>query len=595
MTLQVGRAIRATIFPVVLYCLPILGIAGLIARFGVDLPVADQWVLPKVFEHVAIHRLTFGDLFELHNTHRILFPRIIFISLAFLSNWNIKLEMYFGLTLAVVTFLVFLRIAALSSNIKSRGLFHLANVLTSLLIFSFHQSWLWGFQLPIFLINLCVALACLSLVEPIAKPRLRFPFAGLCCFIASFSSLQGLLTWIATVPVILSVTSSRQRWRFLIIWLGCFVLCCGLYTIGYVREPQTSNLTVSAFLITAIRFFLNLLAAPLTTSVNRAWIIGLVILLSFLFLTVDNLRLFLKTNTFGDAAPWLSIGCFSGLTCVLSTVGRTGLGADYPLIAVRYTTHTILLLIASIQLWRIFIEQKLVKRRLQVYSTEVEVYQNSCLLYGFLTGIICCFIWTRTMAVIPVVQDDLFYAKSSKTCLEIFNYLEDSEFFKQSSERCLRRMSKSTWWIQDGVRSLQNSGLRKFVKNATFEPDTTETYGYIDFPNNTEKVFKVQPNDIIKLSGWAAFSENSIPKEQPQLVFLSYGNQTSFFANAYINLDSPDLVEFFQSNQYRQSRWSTTFLADNLPSGETTIRAWIYEPMQAKFVALKGKVNIQVM
>ncbi|MFM6192415.1 MAG: hypothetical protein ACKPFB_21235, partial [Planktothrix sp.] len=83
-----------------LYLIPILGVTGFIIRFGVNVPFYDQWVLPALFEKTATGTLAFKDLFELHNNHRILFPRLIFIGLGFISNWNIKLELLFSLGLA---------------------------------------------------------------------------------------------------------------------------------------------------------------------------------------------------------------------------------------------------------------------------------------------------------------------------------------------------------------------------------------------------------------------------------------------------------------------------------------------------------------
>lgn len=87
------------------YFIPFVIVIGYITQFGVNIPVYDQWVLPKLFEKVATNQLHLRDLFELHNNHRILFPRLIFIALAFLSDWNIKLEMFFSLGLAVLTFI----------------------------------------------------------------------------------------------------------------------------------------------------------------------------------------------------------------------------------------------------------------------------------------------------------------------------------------------------------------------------------------------------------------------------------------------------------------------------------------------------------
>ncbi|HAN73960.1 MAG TPA: hypothetical protein DCQ63_06465 [Planktothrix sp. UBA8402] len=87
-----------------LYLIPILVVTGFIIYFGVNVPFYDQWVVPALLEKTATGTLQFKDLFELHNNHRILFPRLIFIALGFISSWNIKLELFFSLCLAIITF-----------------------------------------------------------------------------------------------------------------------------------------------------------------------------------------------------------------------------------------------------------------------------------------------------------------------------------------------------------------------------------------------------------------------------------------------------------------------------------------------------------
>ncbi|MGL5082647.1 MAG: hypothetical protein ACRC8A_14265 [Microcoleaceae cyanobacterium] len=596
-----------------LYLLPIAGVIWFITYFGVDVPIADQWVLPELLEKAATQKLTWGDLFELHNTHRILFPRLIFIGLGLLSSWNIKIELYFSLGLVILTALILYQLAVNTSIIKRGWLFHGTNLLTCILIFSLYQSWLWGFQLPIFWINSCVILACFILTAPSFNPQVnhtkfRLSGAGICCFIVSFSSAQGLISWLATVPCVVSLMHRNLEAKLtsqkylkticqpLTIWLLLLILSCRIYALGYIQEPEPkSNLSLIEYLATATQFLLNLLAAPLTNSLSGGWVLGLITLLNFLglmfyfswgMLTPTQPPTVLNHQTFDRSAPWISIGLFSFLTSGLMTLGRVDLGGSYPLYAVRYTTHTVLLLIAIIQLWRVLIEQK-------QCELPPEVTQNFNLLYSFFAGILVCLIGVRTEEAIASTQADFFYVKSGQTCLEVLNYLEDSVFFNQSPERCLLRMSKSTWWIQEGVKSLQTVGLRNFLQDADFITHSPQTHGYIDFPVATSKPFQLQDQDSIQLSGWAVFPGQ---KQQPQLVFLSTKalNSYSFFANAYVVQESPDIAEFFKSNRYSKSRWSVTFSANNLAQGEQVIQAWIYDSIQQQFLRLDGEVKVEI-
>ncbi|NJO45648.1 MAG: hypothetical protein HC835_08435 [Oscillatoriales cyanobacterium RM2_1_1] len=641
--MRFGLELTQEVLLFLLYSIPIIAVIWFIAYFGIDVPVADQWVLPELFEKVTARTLKFSDLVELHNTHRIVFPRFILISLGFLSSWNIKVEMIVSLGLVSLTFLVLYRLAVNTSIKPSDWLFHLTNGLTCVLIFSLYQSWLWGFQLAIFWINLWVVLACLILISsPGLKPQSSHNYttfltllkygsgwrdvsptaksvppgienrckyrctyklinAGICCFIASFSSAQGLLSWLATIPCVIVLSHRNlpkafprnliQLWKPLTIWLLLFLVCCGLYITGYIQESKPeSNLSRLAYLSTAAQFFLNLWAAPLTDSPDWGWILGLIIILNFLALMADVCWVrqvpasSIRHQSFEQGMPWVSIGLFSVLTNGLTTLGRTDLGGDYPLYAMRYTTHTLLLFIAILQLWRVWIEQK-------QFTSKPGAFQNSRLVYGFFSGILVCLIGLRTGGAIAAAQDDLSTLHRSQTCLEVFDYLENSIFFNQSPDRCLLRLSKSTWWIQDGVNSLQNAGLRYFAENITFVSNPTQIYGYIDFPADLSQVFSWQSQDSIQLSGWAIFPKKM---QQPQLVFFSSGNSKTFFAEADIGQESLDIATFFNSKLYHQSRWSVTFSPSNLGIGENIIKAWIYDPSQQQFLQLKGELKLDI-
>ncbi|MGB3403108.1 MAG: hypothetical protein WBA77_10500 [Microcoleaceae cyanobacterium] len=576
---------RASFFKgvlLLLYLSPVFAVIGFILAFAVDVPAYDQWVLPGLFEKVATGNITFADLFELHNYHRILFPRLIYIVLGFLSSWNILAEISFSFLLASITYILLYQLSRLTSNAQHTILFHLANLTTCLLIFSLTQRWLWGFQLPIFLINLFLVLGCLILSLPRLSILLKLSLTALCCIITSFSSAQGLMVWLAMLPMVISLRG-RGRVKRVGLWISLFLICCGIYLIGYYQDPRIIELTLIERLLISTQFFFNLLAAPLLSSPRITWIFGIIILINFIFLSTYFIqKQYLKFKTLGQAAPWLSIGLFSLITSILMASGRVEQGADYPIYAIRYTTHTILFLIAIVQLWRIWIEQKI---------DFVKVYHPSSLLYSFFVGIVICLIWVKSGDMWVETQQDNVPLKNSNTCLYLVNYLEESEFFKTSPERCLLRMSKTTWWIRDGVESLQNIPLRQFAQNLTFKSNTPEIYGYIDIPENQNNLIQLNSGETLTLSGWAIFPNL---ETQPSLVFLSLDNRQSFFANAKINLPSPDIAETLNNSQYQRQRWNVILSTDSLPSQPTEIKAWVYHPQQKQLLQLQGKVQVSV-
>ncbi|OIP71235.1 MAG: hypothetical protein AUK43_06750 [Oscillatoriales cyanobacterium CG2_30_40_61] len=567
-----------------LYLIPILVVTGFIICFGVNVPFYDQWVLPALFEKIATGTLQFKDLFELHNNHRILFPRLIFIALGFISSWNIKLELFFSLGLAILTFILLYKISANSCK-NQNYFFDFTNLLTALIFFSLAQSenWLWGFQIAIFLINFCVIISCFILTQNQIKPKQKLLLAAIPCGIASFSSAQGLMSWLALIPSVLVLTTEvNQRKKYLIFWITLFLLSSLIYSIGYTQEPKTINLSLLEKLLALIQFFFNLIAAPLTNSQNFSICIGIIIVLNFIILgSYCLINLKNKNYLIKLCSPWFSIGIFSILCSILITLGRYSYGANYAIYTSRYTSHSLLLIIAVIQVWFIIISAGNFFHR--------NYYPK--LIYSFVGGILVCLIVVKSEIAIAQAQTDIINKQRGETCLEIINYLEDSKFFKTHHERCLLRLSKTTWWIQDGVKKLQSVNLRNWENKITFKTESEQVYGYIDFPLSSDQPLKLKPQDSVTLKGWAIFPQQ---QKQPQLVFFSRGNQRSFFAQANVGLNSPDIAQVLDSPLYDHGRWEVTIPAVQLhhDGRNTTIKAWVYNPDGNEFIPLKGGVKI---
>lgn len=222
------------------YLIPFIFLILFIANFSVNVPHWDQWELVNLFEKVARGESDFGDFFAQHNEHRIFFPRIIIVSLAFLSKWNIRYELYFSVFLAGITFYALYKLSYLQVENEHGNLVQSTNIISCILLFSFvqYENWLWGFQISWFLINACLVIAVLFIALSNNHPK-RLYFAAIPCFIASFSSAHGLLTWLSVIPSVASVNGSyRQRKIRIIIWLLLFLGTCALYSIGYQKPSH---------------------------------------------------------------------------------------------------------------------------------------------------------------------------------------------------------------------------------------------------------------------------------------------------------------------------------------------------------------------
>ena len=563
-----------------LYLIPVVLLIGFVANFSVNVPIDDEWRLANLFEKIAAGNINFNDFWALHSNHRIVFPKIIIAVLAFASQWNINYQLCLSIGLAVITFIAMYSLSSMQVEKTKDDLWHLANILTCILLCSLvqYENWLWGFQLAWFLVNLCFVAA----VYVLSSDRklllsLRISIAAGFCFIASFSLAQGLLSWLAAIPAVVAVEGNvAQKRKRLIVWMLLFVATCGIYSIDYHPSRKTSIISLLNKPLVVIDYFLSLLGSPIVRSPVISPIVGLVILASFLFFVFHFGR---KISEHREALPWLSIGLFSVLSALFITAGRAEFGAIQAIESSRYTSNSIVLLIALVQLGQLFARGKSATNR------------NYKLVYRMLAGTLIGIIIVNSGQAIAQSRSALVYKQGAQDCLQLINYLEPSDFFNDSPESCLRVLSKKTWLVREGALILDKIGWRKFAKNVVFISNPEKVYGYLDQPQISDKFLTVKKNAVVKAAGWAVFPENL---KQPNIVLLSVGDKQSFFANGYVNSDSPDIAKTLKSELYNNARWAVDLSAHNLPIAQTEIKAWVYNPVDNQFVRLRGGARVIV-
>jgi hypothetical protein len=493
-----------------------------------------------------------------------------------------------------ITFIAMYKLSSMQVKNVGDDLWNLANILTCILVFSLvqHENWLWGFQLAWFFVNLCFVAAVYALVSPHKLlPNVRSSIAAAFCFIASFSLAQGLLSWLAAVPAVLAVEGSwAQKRKRAIVWMLLFAATCAIYSIDYHPTRKASIISLLNKPLVVIDYFLSLLGSPIVRSPGISAFVGLLIFASFVFfvwhfggkilsssigssvsansekqsqIPVISSSIAMKDD---EALPWLSIGLFSVLSALFITAGRAEFGAIQAIESSRYTTNSILLLIALVQLGQLFVRE-----------TQVTLKRNYKFVYRGFAGLLIAIIIVNSQQAIAQTRSALLYKQGAQNCLQLINYLEPSEFFKNSPESCLRVLSKKTWLVREGAAILDRIAWKKFAKNVDFIANPEKVYGYLDKPPTGEKSFKA--------AGWAVLPENL---QQPKIVLLSVGDKQSFFANAYVNLDSPDIAKILKSQLYNHARWAVDVSGADWAIDQTDLKAWVYNPVDNQFVQLRG-------
>ncbi|MEB3339845.1 hypothetical protein [Okeania sp.] len=605
----------------IFYIFPVLLLLWFLGNFSVNVPYWDQWRLTSIFERVAEGNATFFDFFTVHGHHRILIPKLIITALAFATKWNTQAEIICSVIFVIITFFTIYKIAEIQFKSQNQNILHIANILSCLFLFSLvqHQNWLWGFTIFWFLTNLCliVAVYFIYALENLSA-KTRIFIAAIFCLIGSFTLIQGLLSWLVLIPLILSIEGKvKQKISRLSIWILLFIISCIVYAINFnpIREPKPFLFTEKPFLI--INYFLAVLGLPLVRLPILAILTGLILLSGFLFFTYYFLRkilfqkesqelgrksygaetmsrqfrgkiisipetldaLLLTNLDFSSKAtiPWLTIGTFSLISAVSISVGRAEYGIENAMISSRYTTTSILLIISLIYLLALFVQEQQKQKYLSIYK----------ILAALMTGIIMI----NSVSVVRNIKLSFPYMESRKECLEIINYLADSEFIKTSPDSCLVLMNGKTWLVRQGAEIMAKLGWREFPQNLEFIQQPKQNYGYLDNPQTSAKPLIIKGDESLSLGGWAIRPDR---KKQPNLVLFSSGENEYFFANAIVNLESNDIATIMKSKIYSRARWKVKFLAKSLPVGETVIKAWVYNSNKQEFVKLNDELKLRV-
>ena len=572
------------------YLLPILFLIWHVSRFYLERPWFDHWLMISFFDKVASGNVRLADLFAIHaGDHRPVFPKIIFTILAFATGWQLKYEVYGSILLTVITFWAMCKINSSRAGRAGGGIVYVTNLFTCMLLFSLVQetSWKWGWAQLLFLVNTCVALAVLSLMP--TDPRhvyRKFSAAAACCFVASFSVVHGLLSWIALLPSVIQLAlSDARRARLLAIWISLAAATWALYFVGFDPGKETGPffLLLRTDPLRIGRYFFSLLGCPLggftlwtLGSVGGNPVLtalGVAVVAGFSFFSVvifKNLR-----SRFGRyGIPWVSVGLFALLYAAANTAGRvSGLsgGPKNPI----YATPATLLSVSVIQLGGLFLGYDSIERR-RFHKLAYQV------LAGVSVGVITCLISLNYAYFIagdvPREED----AIRDKACLELAYYLEP-----------WNTCDIAVGSFSEEVRILDRLGFRNFRKDLKLVTDPPEDYGRVE---SVEK--RVARNEAV-IKGWARFPDR---EQQPSIVMLSRNRESppAFFAYAVVNLESPDVAQGFGSRKYSRARWEgrisirpTSIFEVALPAGQTTIRAWVYDPDRDELVLLKGEVSVE--
>ena len=332
--------------------IPMIYMLLVVRRYGVNVPIFDDWAMAPLAVKAHTGQLHFADLFQQQQEARTVLPNLIFILSAW-HEWNVRDQMLVSIISSALTaagIFVLLR----RSRLKLAAL-AICFWLVVLALFSPapFELWIFASGFPSFL-PLLFLVATLVLVE------MDFPILGkflICAALAlasTFTLAHGLLAWGLTFPLLLiSQRPSRSRF-WLGMWLVATALCAAIYFWGYEKPAYLPPFAPTVSLLDYVRFILEFLGSGLAYSLNHqaetaATIFGLVQIVLLAVALFSTLRRFRDREFVAKVVPWIALALFSLGSAFLAALGRVGFGVSYA-ISSRYVPFSVGLTVAVIAL-----------------------------------------------------------------------------------------------------------------------------------------------------------------------------------------------------------------------------------------------------
>ncbi len=345
---------------IILSILPLVFLTLIVFHFSLDLPYWDQWEFVPLLQKSYQGTLSFNDFWVPHNEHRPIFPRLIMLGLARMTNWNIRWELTLNILLAIGIYTVIMKsiilLAGDASKKSSRGeamLFEHAHGLESrfdrdefgkcakkswptsaaaavctsaLIIFSLTQweNWVWGWQIQIFLNVFAVCLGFYFLIKS-KDNRINFIVSIICGIVATFSFANGLLFW--PIGFILARSHLAR-----LIWLLVTIIVYAIYLPGLPTQFDVFGIINNLLLyLSYVTAYLGAPVFGLQPAV--ASIFGIIGLLIFIL----SFRAAVEKSSEAQDIFFLSLGLYAILSAFFTGLGRYNLGG-LQAISSRYIT-----------------------------------------------------------------------------------------------------------------------------------------------------------------------------------------------------------------------------------------------------------------
>lgn len=355
-----------------LAAIPPIYLIALLLRYHLNAPYLDQWDLVPLLDKMYQGTLGLADVWAQHNEHRLVFPKLIMLGLARLTQWDIRWELATTFLLACGLYLILVRHMTVTAKSVGGTAWAWLCVMLSLMVFSMSQwqNWFLGWQLQELLNVLAATVGFILLARP--PTPARFTAAVALGIIATFSFANGLAYWpiglivgaesvrplLAGNPKSAPLCSpSKTRWGYIVLWVIVSCAVTILYFQGYkTPSHHPSPMLVLEHPLAYVKYVLVYLGSPIinysVTGAAVAGAVGLVILVVTAIALTYPPR---SPRMQGEATiAYLAMAAYAIAAAAVTGIGRVGFG-DSQALSSRYVTMAQLLWVAVLVLAYVFV------------------------------------------------------------------------------------------------------------------------------------------------------------------------------------------------------------------------------------------------
>lgn len=237
--------------------IPLIFVLAFIRENAQNVPYWDQWSMSaEIALKTEDGSLTFGDLIQTHNEHRIFFSNVLTAGLTILNGWDTRYEMIAIVGLTLVNLLLVLALFAKQHR----------NIIVVILPFSMillalrqAENWLWGFQTQWYFVTFFL-LAALVVLTWVKREWVALGLAAFFSLCATFAFSAGLTVWpLLFVGIWLM---GYRKPAYFVFWAGASIVSLSLFFIGYELAPSPGGETSSSIL-SILQYIAIYLSGPL--------------------------------------------------------------------------------------------------------------------------------------------------------------------------------------------------------------------------------------------------------------------------------------------------------------------------------------------